>query len=201
MAVRVNPSENAKMTAHADESASDVSLTTLFLACLKLGLLSFGGGLSGWVYQDFVVRRRWISDEDFASSFAMGQMLPGGNVANLVVCLGEQLRGALGAATAVFGLLVGPFFSVILVAILIDSITQAETLDIALTGAAAAAIGFLINLCWRGVLRESNSPAMLGIIAAVVLGVGILKLPLLLVTLCVAPASIAIAWRRGARDA
>jgi chromate transporter len=128
-------------------------------------------------------------------------MLPGGNVANLVVCLGEQLRGALGAATAVFGLLVGPFFSVILVAILIDSITQAEMLDIALTGAAAAAIGFLINLCWRGVLRESNSPAMLGIIAAVVLGVGILKLPLLLVTLCVAPASIAIAWRRGARDA
>lgn len=201
MAVRVNPSENAKMTAHADESASDVSLTTLFLACLKLGLLSFGGGLSGWVYQDFVVRRRWISDEDFASSFAMGQMLPGGNVANLVVCLGEQLRGALGAATAVFGLLVGPFFSVILVAILIDSITQAEMLDIALTGAAAAAIGFLINLSWRGVLRESNSPAMLGIIAAVVLGVGILKLPLLLVTLCVAPASIAIAWRRGARDA
>lgn len=201
MAVRVNPSENAKMTAHADESASDVSLTTLFFACLKLGLLSFGGGLSGWVYQDFVVRRRWISDEDFASSFAMGQMLPGGNVANLVVCLGEQLRGALGAATAVFGLLVGPFFSVILVAILIDSITQAEMLDIALTGAAAAAIGFLINLCWRGVLRESNSPAMLGIIAAVVLGVGILKLPLLLVTLCVAPASIAIAWRRGARDA
>ncbi|MDR7031062.1 chromate transporter [Rhizobium rosettiformans] len=189
------------MTAHADESASDVSLTTLFLACLKLGLLSFGGGLSGWVYQDFVVRRRWISDEDFASSFAMGQMLPGGNVANLVVCLGEQLRGALGAATAVFGLLVGPFFSVILVAILIDSITQAEMLDIALTGAAAAAIGFLINLSWRGVLRESNSPAMLGIIAAVVLGVGILKLPLLLVTLCVAPASIAIAWRRGARDA
>lgn len=201
MAGRVNPSENAKMTAHADESASDVSLTTLFLACLKLGLLSFGGGLSGWVYQDFVVRRRWISDEDFASSFAMGQMLPGGNVANLVVCLGEQLRGALGAATAVFGLLVGPFFSVILVAILIDSITQAEMLDIALTGAAAAAIGFLINLCWRGVRRESNSPAMLGIIAAVVLGVGILKLPLLLVTLCVAPASIAIAWRRGARDA
>lgn len=189
------------MTVRADDPAAGVSLATLFLACLKLGLLSFGGGLSGWVYQDFVVRRGWISDEDFATSFAMGQMLPGGNVANLVICLGEQLRGPLGAAIAVTGLLVGPFFSVILVAVLIGSIPEAQSVDIALGGAAAAAIGFLINLCWRGVRRESSRPAMLAVIAAVVLGVGILKLPLLIVTLCVAPVSITIAWRRGGGDA
>lgn len=189
------------MSVRADETVASVSLTTLFLACLKLGLLSFGGGLSGWVYQDFVIRRGWISDEDFASSFAMGQMLPGGNVANLVICLGEQLRGPAGAAIAVTGLLIGPFFSVILVATLIGSIPQARSVDIALGGAAAAAIGFLINLCWRGVRRESGQPAMLAVIAAVVLGVGIFKLPLLLVTLCIAPVSITIAWRRGGRDA
>lgn len=189
------------MNVRADETVASVSLTTLFLACLKLGLLSFGGGLSGWVYQDFVIRRGWISDEDFASSFAMGQMLPGGNVANLVICLGEQLRGPAGAAIAVTGLLIGPFFSVILVATLIGSIPQAQSVDIALGGAAAAAIGFLINLCWRGVRRESGQPTMLAVIAAVVLGVGIFKLPLLLVTLCIAPVSIAIAWRRGGRDA
>ncbi|MEZ2127576.1 MULTISPECIES: chromate transporter [unclassified Sinorhizobium] len=189
------------MTTRVDEPVVGVNLLTLFLACLKLGLLSFGGGLSGWVYQDFVLRRGWISDEDFASSFAMGQMLPGGNVANLVICLGEQLRGPLGAAVAVFGLLVGPFFSVILMAGIVGAIPQAETLDVALGGAAAAAVGFLFNLCWRGVRRERNHPAMLVVIAAVVLGAGILKLPLLLVTLIVAPISIVIAWRRGGRNA
>lgn len=189
------------MTTCVDEPTARVNLSTLFLACLKIGLFSFGGGLSGWVYQDFVVRRGWISDDDFASSFAMGQMLPGGNVANLVICLGEQLRGPLGAAVSVFGLLVGPFFLVILMALVIGAIPQAETLDVALGGAAAAAIGFLFNLCWHGVKRESGRPVMLLVIAAVVLGVGILKLPLLLVTLCIAPVSIAIAWRQGGRNA
>ncbi len=197
----VLPARSSDSASVRTDDNPSVSLSTLFLACLKLGLLSFGGGLSGWVYQDFVVRRRWISDEDFASSFAMGQMLPGGNVANLVVCLGEQLRGPLGAATAVFGLLVGPFFAVIAMATLIGSIPQTQLLDIALGGAAATAIGFLINLCWRGVRRESGNPAMLGVIAAVVIGVGVLKLHLLLVTLFVAPVSIAIAWRRGNKDA
>ena len=189
------------MTVRSDDASASISLAALFFACLKLGLLSFGGGLSGWVYQEFVIRRGWVSDDDFASNLAMGQMLPGGNVANLVICLGEQLRGPMGAVTAVFGLLVGPFFSVIVIATLIGSIPDTQMLDIALNGAAAAAIGMLIALCWQGIRRARRRPAMLAVIAVVVLGVGILKLPLLLVTLGVAPLSIAIAWRRGATDA
>lgn len=189
------------MTVRSEDAPAAVALATLFFACFKIGLMSFGGGLSGWVYQDFVIRRGWISEDDFASSMAMGQMLPGGNVANLVICLGEQLRGPIGAATAVFGLLVGPFFSVIAMFTLIGSLADTPMLDIALNGAAAAAIGLLITLCWRGIRRVRRKPAMLGVIAVIVLGVGILKLPLLLVTLGVAPVSIAIAWRNGASDA
>ncbi len=183
----------------APSPSAPVPLATLFLACLKLGLLSFGGGLSGWVYQEFVIRRGWISEDDFASSLAMGQMLPGGNVANLVICLGEQLRGALGAATAVFGLLVGPFFAVIAIAALIGHLPETRTLEIALTGAASAAIGLLITLCWRGLRRASRTPAMLGVVLVVAVGVGVLQLPLLLVTLGVAPVSVTIAWRQGRR--
>lgn len=185
------------MTIRTQDPPGTVPLATLFLACFKIGLMSFGGGLSGWVYQDFVLRHGWISEDDFASSMAMGQMLPGGNVANLVICLGEQLRGPVGAATAVFGLLVGPFFSVIAMFSLIGTLVETPMLDVALNGAAAAAIGMLITLCWRGIQRERKRPPMLGVIAVIVLGVGILKLPLLLVTLAVAPVSIAIAWRSG----
>jgi hypothetical protein len=89
------------------------TLAQLFMACAKVGLLSFGGGLVGWLNREFVSHRLWINDDDFNSLFIMAQMLPGSNIVNLVICLGDQLRGAAGATACVAGFLVGPFFAVI----------------------------------------------------------------------------------------
>lgn len=37
----------------------------LFLIFARIGLTSFGGGLSGWMLREFVQRRRLLSEEDF----------------------------------------------------------------------------------------------------------------------------------------
>src|SRR5215211_1599010 len=50
-----------------------VSLLGLFLVCLQIGLFSFGGGLSGWIYQEVVVRRRWMSEDEFLSGLALSR--------------------------------------------------------------------------------------------------------------------------------
>jgi chromate transporter len=180
----------------ADMRLQPASLAGLFLACLKIGMLSFGGGLSGWLYREFVQQKRWIDADDFASSLAISQMLPGANVINLVICMGEQLRGPAGAISAALGFLIGPFFAVIGLSILIDSIGNAGSLDAALAGVAAAATGLLIVMCWHGVRRASRHVAGLVIVVAVAVAVGVLKWPLLAVVVCAAPVSIAISWKR-----
>lgn len=178
------------------------SLTALFLVCLKIGLMSFGGGLSGWLYREFVERHRWIDADDFASNLAISQMLPGANVINLVVCMGEQLRGPAGAFAGAFGFLVGPFFAVIGLSAIIDRITDAGPLQAALAGVAAAATGLLIVICWHGLRRASRHLSGLVVVALVAVAVGLLKWPLLAVVACVAPVSIALRWKRkGGPDA
>lgn len=178
-----------------------VPMLSLFVVCLKIGVLSFGGGLSGWLYQEFVVRHSWISDEDFSSSFAISQMLPGANVVNLVVCMGEQLRGPLGSITCAIGFLVGPFFAVIAMSAALSRIGDGPVLQAAMGGVAAAATGLLLVMFWRGVQRVARSQATgLATVAVVGITVGLLQWPLLLVVLVVAPVSVFLAFRRARHE-
>lgn len=177
------------------------SLLMLFTVCFRIGILSFGGGLSGWLYQEFVRKRNWIGEDDFASSMAISQMLPGANVVNMVVCMGEQLRGPLGAATCIFAFLVGPFFAVIALGVIIGHLGDAKAFEASLIGVAAAATGLLSTVGWRGIVRSRRNWAALFVTIVTIITVGILQWPLLPVVAVIAPVSVLLRWKRGAADA
>lgn len=172
------------------------SLTALFGVCFKIGVLSFGGGLSGWLYQEFVLRKRWIDEDTFSSSLAISQMLPGANVVNLVICIGEQLCGPRGAIVGVAGFLLGPFFAVIGIYQLFELLAGYPLLPVISDGIAFAAIGLLLLMCVHGVKRATRFPPSIAIIAATALLAGVLEWPLIPVALVMAPVSVAMAWRR-----
>ena len=52
---------------------------TIFLAFLRLGCTSFGGPIAhlGYFRNEFVHRRRWLSDEAYADVVALAQFVPG----------------------------------------------------------------------------------------------------------------------------
>ena len=56
-----------------------VTTTQVFLAFLKLGLTSFGGPIAhiGYFRTEFVERRGWVTEEEFAQLLATSQFLPG----------------------------------------------------------------------------------------------------------------------------
>jgi len=70
-------------------------------AFLKLGLTSFGGPVAhiGYFRKEFVERRRWLDDAEFADTVALCQMLPGPASSQVVFCLGMQRAGLAGALT------------------------------------------------------------------------------------------------------
>ena len=90
-------------TTQALPGASPPTLRQLLLAFSKIGLSSFGGGISAWMLQEFVRRRRWLSEDAFFNGLAISQALPGVNVVNLSIWVGYQLRGLPGALTASLG--------------------------------------------------------------------------------------------------
>src|SRR6266508_3085177 len=81
------------------------TLGGLFLSFLKIGTVGFGGGLavSAQIRTLAVQQRRWLTEQDFASGFALAQSLPGTSAGNVATYVGLRLRGWRGATAAVAG--------------------------------------------------------------------------------------------------
>jgi chromate transporter len=182
--------------------AGPASLATLFISFLTIGSTSFGGGLTGWIRRELVEKRRWLDDQQFLSCYALSQMVPGATNVNLAVLIGTQLRGVVGAFAAVGGLLLAPLAIMLALGSFYFAAHGApggRLLNAALAGAGAAAIGFNIATGIR--LARHNlrrvGPALIA--AAVIVGIGILRIPLLEVLLAALPASLALTLLEGAR--
>lgn len=173
----------------------------MFSIFFRIGLLSFGGGLSGWVYREVVVVREWISEDEFMSGLAMSQILPGTNITNLAIYIGHKLRGVSGACVAIMGLLSGPFFAVIAVASAYSAIKSVHYAETAMEGVAASAIGLLLIIVLRGIRHTGRDPAGLAALLATFVGVGLLHWSLIWVAVGVGILSVIAAWLRSEPDA
>jgi chromate transporter len=171
-----------------------VKLSTIAAVFSRIGALSFGGGLIAWMHRETVETRKWLSDQEFLSGLAICQVLPGGNMVNMSLYLGIRLRGALGALTAVLGLVGLPILFVIAVATVYARFDTLRTLHLVLDGVAAAAVGMNIATGVKAA-RRSKTLVPVAIAGAVFVAVGILHWPMLAVVACLAPLSVALARR------
>jgi chromate transporter len=178
---------------------SRISLPSIFVMFLRLGLLSFGGGLTGWMHREVVVRKSWLSDDVFLTGLALAQILPGTNVTNLAVYIGQHLRGPVGAATALLGLVSGPFLAVIAFASVYGRIAMIPWVYAALEGLAAAAVGLLIMMAVRSVRHSAHDLASVLVILGTFAGISLFELPLVPVAACAAAVSVAAALWQGRR--
>ena len=79
----------------------------LFMGFAEMGLCGFGG-VATIARHVIVDKRRWMSEHDYATLLGMGQILPGGNIINMTVMLGDRFQGPLGSIVALSGLMIMP---------------------------------------------------------------------------------------------
>jgi chromate transporter len=74
----------------------------IFAAFLKLGLTSFGGPVAhlGYFRTEFVERRNWLSESNYADLVALCQFLPGPASSQVGIAIGLSRGGYLGALAA-----------------------------------------------------------------------------------------------------
>ncbi len=171
-----------------------MSLAVLAAIFAKIGLMSFGGALSGWMYREIVQRRQWLGEEEFLSGLALGQIMPGANVANLSLFIGQRLRGGAGALAALTGMLLPPMVLVVLLAAAYLRLGDIAWLHRLVGGVAAAAIGLTAMVGIRATRRVERRPAPVAVLIAIFLAVGVLRWPMVPVVLVVTPASLALAF-------
>jgi chromate transporter len=169
---------------------SKASLWNIAASYLKISLSSFGGGLSAWAQLVIVEERKWLTDEEFLSAFALCRLLPGPNQINLAVYLGLRLRGFLGALAALSGLIILPFLFVIILGIAYFHFQNMPSVSASLRGMSAVAVGMTLGTGCKLALRHSFTIWSFCIIVATFFTIGVLRWPLLPVLTVLIPLSV-----------
>lgn len=92
-------------TAEAVLPTGGVGLWQIFLIFLRLGLTSFGGPVAhiGYFREEFVARRKWLSDARYADLVALCQFAPGPASSQVGMGIGMALGGMRGSLMAWLG--------------------------------------------------------------------------------------------------
>jgi chromate transporter len=171
-----------------------VSLRELFLGFAHIGLIGFGGVLP-WARREIVERRRWLTSEDFTAMLGLCQFMPGPNVVNLSVVLGSRMQGWRGAVAAPVGLLTVPFVIVVALGALYSHFGELTWVQDMLRGMSSVAAGLIVATGFKMArdLRRRHFAQLMTL--ATFIAIALLRLPLPLAMLILAPIGILYAYR------
>jgi chromate transporter len=171
-----------------------ISLPSLMVLFLHIGLTSFGGSTMAWMHRELVERRKLLDDHSFMTGLTISQILPGANPVNLAIYLGGQVRGRVGAAVAVFGIVFPAFCVILFMGFLYRTYAEYELTHVVLGGVAAAGVGATLAMGVKLANRVMIQliPTAIAIFTFVVIGV--LRWPLVPVVSALVPFSILQAY-------
>lgn len=132
-----------------DTTSTDRSPWAVFLIFLRLGLSSFGGPIAhlGYFRDEFVTRRRWLTERSYADLVALCQFLPGPASSQLGIAIGLSRSGYAGALAAWAGFTLPSALALILFAVGIASYGDAMSSG-ALHGLKVVAVAVVAQAVW-----------------------------------------------------
>ncbi len=175
------------------------SLGELFLTFNSISLQGFGGVLA-IAQRDLVERKGWLSNAEFVDMLAISQVLPGPNIVNLSLILGDRFFGLRGAMSALAGMLAAPLVIVLVLTALYAEFSRFPMVAGALRGMGAVAAGMVAatGIKLLATLRSNpmGQPICIAFGALTIVSVAVLRWPLVWVVVGLGGVAIAIAWRR-----
>ena len=111
-------------------------LLELYLAFLKIGCVTFGGGYAMLpiLEKDLVKTRGWTTMEKLTDYFAVGQCTPGIIALNVSTFIGYNKKGIPGALAATGGFLTGPIAIILVIAAFLKNFAHLPVIQHAFAG-------------------------------------------------------------------
>lgn len=132
------PEQPSHTAANQPRSRAD-----LFCSFTILAMQGFGGVVA-IVQRELVDKKRWMTREEFVEEWAVAQVMPGPNVVNLAMIIGNRFFGLAGALSALAGMLCFPLMLLLLIVILYGQVAHHPAVAGALRGMSAVAAGMII---------------------------------------------------------
>ena len=174
---------------------SPPGLFELFVAFAKMSTAGFGGVLY-WARRGIVEQHCWMSADEFNETYALCHFLPGPNIVNFSMVFGSRIRGIAGGVAAFAGLLAPPTAIITILAALYARYGEIDALRRILAGVSCAAVGLLIATVLRMMtpLIKRRDAIGLVLLVAVLVAIGVARLPLQAVLLVAIPISLAVTF-------
>lgn len=171
----------------------------LFVAFTLLALQGFGGVLA--VAQRVLCeQRRWLTKDEFLEILAVGQVLPGPNVCNVALMVGDRFFGWRGAFAALAGMMTVPLLIVLAVTVAYSEFALNPAVAGALKGMGAVAAGLIAGTGLKLMTALRVNPMGVTVCAAVgvvtFVTIAILRWPLVWVLLGLGLLACLYAWKR-----
>lgn len=129
-----------------------------------------------------MIKKKWLTLEEFSEDWAVSQILPGPNIINLSVILGDRYFGFKGCLVGIAGILTLPLLLVLSFGILYTGISEDPRIQGALHGLGAVAAGLIGSSALRLLIVLKTQILGLRVCWILMLltffAIGIFKLPL-----------------------
>ncbi len=171
----------------------------LFWSFTWLALQGFGGVLAV-VQRELVEKKRWMTNDEFVEDWAVAQIMPGPNVVNLSIMIGERYFGWRGAVAALAGMLTFPLILVLVLAVVYAQFASQPAVAGALRGMGAVAAGLIagMGLKLSSTLRKHplGLAVCVGLVALTVIAMAVLRWPLFWTLPSVGLLACVLTWRK-----
>ena len=127
----------------------------LFWEFLKIGALSFGGGL-GMIslIHDTCVGTGWLTEGELLNMIAVAESTPGPIAVNIATFVGSSQAGILGAFVATLGIVLPSFIIILIIASVAKNLLKYAGVKATLTGMRPAIVGLIISVTITMLLKQ-----------------------------------------------
>ncbi|WP_303321983.1 chromate transporter [Cloacibacillus evryensis] len=177
------------------------NLLQLYLIFLKIGSVTFGGGLAMYpiLSYEFIEKRGWITEAELTDYYAVGQCTPGIIAVNVSTFVGNKRGGLPGGIVATLGFVTAPLLLLIAIAASLRSFAQVPAVRSAFAGIRVCVCVLIVNAVlrlWKNSVVDRTTLLLFAAVFAVSAGSPYMPFSVSPALIVLASLLFGIAWRR-----
>lgn len=137
-------------------------LFSLYAAFAKIGAVTFGGGYAMLpiIQRDIVEKRGWVTKEEIADYYAIGQCTPGIIAINTATFVGYKRKGTLGGIIATLGFVTPALIIITIIAAVLSNFAHLTVVKNAFAGIRVCVCILILNAVinlWKNSVTDAPS--------------------------------------------
>ncbi|MBQ7124887.1 MAG: chromate transporter [Clostridia bacterium] len=148
-------------------------LLSLFISFFKIGLFSFGGGLSmlAIMEREFIEKRKWMEQDEFLDLVVIAESTPGPIAINAATYIGYKVSKFMGSIVSTIAICIPSFAIISIISLFFDAFLENQIVANAFRGIQACVIYLILSIGVKTFKKMKKTPLNIVIMLFSLLGI------------------------------